>query len=51
MTNLDLMKDYPDKYFSLKVMLESQEAGDDDGWITVSRHTSKKSKPLGYASS
>ena len=51
MPNLDLMKDYPVKYFSLKVMLESQEAGDDDGWITVSRHTSKKSKPLGNASS
>lgn len=33
-----------------KAMVESQEAGDDDGWITVSRHTSKKGKPLGNLS-
>ena len=32
------------------MILESQEAGDDDGWITVSRHTSKKTKPLGNLS-
>ena len=38
------------EYHYLKAMVESQEAGDDDGWITVSRHTSKKGKPLGNLS-
>jgi len=33
-----------------KEMMESQEAGDDDGWVTVTRHTSKKGKPLGNLS-
>jgi len=33
-----------------KDMMESQEAGDDDGWVTVSRHTSKKGKSLGNLS-
>jgi len=33
-----------------KAMVESQEAGDDDGWITVSRHAAKKGKPSGNPS-
>lgn len=33
-----------------KAMVEKQEAGDDDGWITVSRHASKKGRPVGNLS-
>ena len=31
-------------------MAEQQEAGDDEGWTTVSRHTSKNGRPVGSSS-
>ena len=33
-----------------KALAEQQEAGDDEGWTTVSRHTSKNGKPVGSSS-
>lgn len=44
----DRIKD--EKKEKAKAMIDKQEAGDDDGWITVSRHTSKKGKPVGNLS-
>ena len=47
--NIEILKHLLSHLFKQE-MMESQEAGDDEGWVTVTRHTSKKGKPLGNLS-